>query len=165
MMAYPKKVGDFMILYTPADSPSQIADVFLGGSCTPSHLWRQDLLDALQDTTLTVFSPERSEFPSESLENPVYLHQVDWERQALQHSRTAVFWLDPAKPTSYASRIEIGVPLARHLPCIIGMNPDFPGATYIQAYAPLNAVILTYARFRTAVLQMARSLDGQHSLS
>lgn len=146
-----------MILYTPTDDPTHDADLFLGGSCVPEHPWRKDLLEALRTFSITIYSPERAEFPNESLEDPAYLRQARWEQSALAHSRAAVFWLDPKKPTSYASRLEIGITLGRERPCVIGCLPHFPGAVYLRAYAP-QAVLLTYPDFCEAVLQLARTL-------
>jgi len=146
-----------MILYTPQDAPTQPADLFLGGSCVPATLWRNDLVYRLAALPLTLYSPERLDFPGESLEDPAYLQQVHWERLALAHSRAAIFWLDSQKPTSYASRFEIGVAFGRNQPCLIGCRPDFPGATYLRAYAP-DHIVLGYDRFCDAVQQLATTL-------
>ncbi|MCL5063673.1 MAG: nucleoside 2-deoxyribosyltransferase domain-containing protein [Firmicutes bacterium] len=152
-----------MTLYTPTDRPDQPADLFLAGSCVASNHWREALLAQLDSTTLAIFNPERTDFPPESLNDPRYHDQVAWERTALRHSRCIALWLDSAKPTSYASRLELGVAIGRSIPCIVGMEPDFPGSIYLRTYL-VDPVYLTYAAFERAVLQAASILEARPPL-
>jgi len=145
--------SDHCIVYTPPDlPPHKNADLFLAGSCLKEDLWRDRLLSRLAGTPLIIYNPERSDFPPEDIHDPSYLQQVAWERTALLHSRCIAMWLDHRKPTSYASRIELGVALGHGIPVILGMSPDFPGSTYLHAYIQ-GPIYPTYAEFEDAVLR------------
>lgn len=124
---------------------NRIADIFLAGSILHyptqeemesksrrKYVWRDDVMKGLSDVQGLIFNPERISFPR--LGSKEYLEQINWEREYLRNSKLAVFWLSVQKPTSYASRVEIGFAKGLEILIIIGVEEGFPGAEYIEAF-------------------------------
>ena len=121
------------------------ADIFLAGSILDykkqdeartlsfqDRTWREYIIENLSDINGLIFNPDRIYFPE--IGSKEYFRQIDWEREYLRNSRLAVFWLSAKKPTSYASRVEIGFAIGLGIPIIIGIGKGFPGAEYLEAF-------------------------------
>jgi len=124
---------------------NRIADIFLAGSILhyptqeevefsscQKYVWRDDVIKELSDVQGLIFNPERISFPE--IGSKEYFEQINWEREYLRNSKLAVFWLSAEKPTSYASRVEIGFAKGLKIPIIIGIEEGFHGAEYIEAF-------------------------------
>lgn len=126
-------------------------DVFLAGSILTyetedeadrlslkKNTWREYIIGSVSDLEGTIFNPDRIYFPK--IGSKGYFEQIAWEREYLRRSRLAVFWLSASKPTSYASRVEVGFAIALKIPIILGIEKGFHGATYLEAFTELKPV-------------------------
>ena len=116
---------------------NKTADIFLGGSTIP-YDWRGHIMARLSDIDGLIFNPERTDFPEEGTAE--YRKQIIWERSHLENSRIAVFWLSNEKPTSYASRVEVGLCAGLSIPIVIGIEDGFYGKKYLEAFLEMKPV-------------------------
>ena len=165
-----KSLGDPPTVLRAPERYKGDIDLFLAGSCT-ERKWRHEVEMEIERAGVhaIIADPERDDFPDEGAKE--YGAQVAWEREYLGRARVVAFWLDASKPTSYASRVEIGAAVARDQKIVLGMSPDFPGRPYIETYAGVKAhtdlmgftgaIIATLGGGRK-VEKSARNTDGRY---
>lgn len=75
--------------------------IFLAGSIEmgTASAWQQTVVNALRDFPITIFNPRRDTWNSpfeESINNPVFCEQVNWELDALSEADIIAMYFDPA---------------------------------------------------------------------
>jgi hypothetical protein len=99
---------------TPLDTISQIEPViFLAGSIEmgTARDWQQEITDALVDTAITILNPRRDDWDwtwKQSIDNPVFYEQVNWELDALERADIIFFNFEPTAK-SPISLLELGL--------------------------------------------------------
>lgn len=74
--------------------------VFLAGSIEMGLApdWQKKMTEALQDLPITVYNPRRDDWDSswvQSIDNPQFREQVEWELEALDRATIKSFYIDP----------------------------------------------------------------------
>ena len=136
--------------------------LFLGGSIEMGKAegWQQRLVTELSDYSVTLFNPRRDDWDSswvQSINNPQFYEQVNWELTAIDRADVVVFYFDPATK-SPITLMELGL-------CVIGRDvivccPDgFWRKGNIEVVCDrFNIPLLnTYDEFVTAVKQNLHS--------
>ena len=92
-------------IQAPNPTPSEYKDnftLFLAGSIemgTAEH-WQNRVIEALKDCKrLTIYNPRRADWDSswvQSIDNPQFREQVEWELDHLQRANLAIFYFDPS---------------------------------------------------------------------
>ena len=92
-------------IQAPNPTPSEYKDnftLFLAGSIemgTAEH-WQKRVVEALKDCKrLTIYNPRRDDWDSswvQSIDNPQFIEQVEWELDNLQRANLAIFYFDPS---------------------------------------------------------------------
>ena len=92
-------------IQAPNPTPSEYKDnftLFLAGSIemgTAEH-WQKRVVEALKDCKrLTIYNPRRDDWDSswvQSIDNPQFREQVEWELDHLQRANLAIFYFDPS---------------------------------------------------------------------
>ena len=92
-------------IQAPNPTPSEYKDnftLFLAGSIemgTAEH-WQNRVIEALKDCKrLTIYNPRRADWDSswvQSIDNPQFREQVEWELDNLQRANLAIFYFDPS---------------------------------------------------------------------
>ena len=75
--------------------------IFLGGSIEMgiAEDWQAKLTAALTDYNVALFNPRRNDWDStwvQSIDNPQFNEQVNWELSAIEEADFVVFYFDPA---------------------------------------------------------------------
>ena len=119
------------VLNTNSRNPS----VFLGGSCQGRD-WRLAFFQRFTKMDITFINPSVEDFPKPEISPGEHARQVEWERQALDSSDIAVFWLGEGL-ANQATRVEIGFALGQGKPVLIGAEDGFLGAEHLTAFSGL----------------------------
>ena len=92
-------------IQAPNPTPFEYRDnftLFLAGSIemrTAEH-WQKRVVEALKDCKrLTIYNPRRDDWDSswvQSIDNPQFKEQVEWELEHLQRANLAIFYFDPS---------------------------------------------------------------------
>jgi hypothetical protein len=87
--------------------------VFLGGSIEQGKAikWQKQIITTLKDEEIMFLNPRRDNWDSslvQSIDNPEFCEQVDWELKALELSDLIVMFIDP-NTLSPISLMEIGL--------------------------------------------------------
>ena len=92
-------------IQAPNPTPFEYRDnftLFLAGSIemgTAEH-WQNRVIEALKDCKrLTIYNPRRDDWDSswvQSIDNPQFIEQVEWELDNLQRANLAIFYFDPS---------------------------------------------------------------------
>ena len=92
-------------IQAPNPTPSEYKDnftLFLAGSIemgTAEH-WQKRVIETLKDCKrLTIYNPRRADWDSswvQSIDNPQFIEQVEWELDNLQRANLAIFYFDPS---------------------------------------------------------------------
>ena len=92
-------------IQAPNPTPSEYKDnftLFLAGSIemgTAEH-WQKRVVEALKDCKrLTIYNPRRADWDSswvQSIDNPQFREQVEWELDHLGKSNLVIFYFDPS---------------------------------------------------------------------
>jgi hypothetical protein len=92
-------------IQAPNPTPSEYKDnftLFLAGSIemgTAEH-WQNRVIETLKDCKrLTIYNPRRADWDSswvQSIDNPQFREQVEWELDHLQRANLAIFYFDPS---------------------------------------------------------------------
>lgn len=74
--------------------------VFLGGSIEmgKAELWQESLTEKLKDFDIRILNPRRDDYDGgqkQSIDNPYFKEQVDWELDGLDRSDLIVMYLQP----------------------------------------------------------------------
>jgi hypothetical protein len=96
------------------NSPAALErSVFLAGSIEMGKAedWQSHVELALSDLDVVVFNPRRAAWDSswkQSIDNPHFREQVEWEMDALDRADVVAMWLDP-KTLSPITLLEFGL--------------------------------------------------------
>ena len=92
-------------IQAPNPTPFEYRDnftLFLAGSIemgTAEH-WQNRVIETLKDCKrLTIYNPRRADWDSswvQSIDNPQFKEQVEWELEHLQRANLAIFYFDPS---------------------------------------------------------------------
>lgn len=105
------------IVYAPDDVPSDetfFTRLFLAGSIEmgSARNWQQEYCEMFKDVEgLVVLNPRRPDWDSsweQSIENPQFRQQVEWELTNIRRSKVVAMYLDP-NTKSPISMMELGV--------------------------------------------------------
>src|SRR5437764_2149749 len=74
--------------------------VFLAGSIEMGKAdnWQQRFMQAIEHLSVTVFNPRRDDWDSswvQSIDNPQFAEQVNWELDHITRAENVVFYFDP----------------------------------------------------------------------
>lgn len=106
--------------YRPSDDRIK---VFLAGSIEmgSAEPWQDALLMELEPYEIDVYNPRRKEWDSswvQSITNPQFNEQVNWEIDAIEDADLVVFYFDP-KTKSPITLMELGLVAYRHVRVIV----------------------------------------------
>jgi len=92
---------------------SEKTSIFLAGTIDNGNStdWQKDVEHALKDQDVLVFNPRRDEWDAsweQSISNPIFKQQVEWELEALESS-TVIFLYFTAESKSPISLLELGL--------------------------------------------------------
>jgi len=91
--------------------------VFLAGSIEmgAAEKWQDRVIEAVLDLPITILNPRRDDWDSswvQSIDNPQFREQVEWELECLERANRVVFYLSPGTK-SPITLLEIGA-FTRH---------------------------------------------------
>lgn len=109
--------------------------VFLGGNCRGRD-WRLDFFHRFEQADVTFINPRREPFVDPDLDPSAHARQVAWERQALDESDLAIYWLGEGL-SNQAARVEIGYALGAKKSVLIGAEEGFLGLEHLTAFSGL----------------------------
>lgn len=97
--------------------------VFLAGSIEmgTAEDWQSALLLELESYNIDVYNPRRKQWDSswvQSIDNPHFKEQVNWEIDAIEDADLVVFYFDP-KTKSPITLMELGLVAYRHTRVIV----------------------------------------------
>jgi nucleoside 2-deoxyribosyltransferase len=100
-------------IYAPEDFSQSVRTVFLAGSIETggAENWQDQIIAMLANSDVTVLNPRRPQWDNsweQSLDNPAFVKQVNWELDALQSADCIVLYFDPATK-SPISLMELGL--------------------------------------------------------
>jgi len=104
--------------------------IFLAGSIEMGKAvdWQTQLVEQLAPfSDVTLFNPRRDDWDSswkQSIDDPQFLEQVEWELDHIENSDLVVFYFDPATK-SPISLLELGIVCASKKDAIVCCPPDF----------------------------------------
>jgi hypothetical protein len=86
--------------------------IFLAGSIEMgvAENWQQKFARGMEDTNFTLLNPRRDDWDSsweQSIDNPKFVEQVDWELRMIKGADYVVFYFDP-KTLSPITLMELG---------------------------------------------------------
>ena len=95
------------------DDYNKYKKVFLAGSINQgeSDDWQKKIIDAVQDSERIIFNPRREKWDAswiQSIDNPKFKEQVDWELNALESSDMIIMYFEPGS-ISPISLLEFGL--------------------------------------------------------
>lgn len=110
----------------PLPEPSNEPSIFLAGSIEQgvAQDWQTIFVEALTTLDVLIFNPRRERWDAswvQSIDNPQFRAQVEWELQALEQASVIALYLDPAT-RSPISMLELG--LFAHTNKLIVCCPD-----------------------------------------
>lgn len=87
--------------------------IFLAGSIEmgKAELWQERVVEELSDFNVYIFNPRRGDWNSsweQSIANPQFREQVEWELQALEHADLIIFYFSPGT-LSPITLLELGL--------------------------------------------------------
>jgi hypothetical protein len=85
----------------PHDLPADARAVFLAGSIEmgTASAWQDALTAALADRDVAILNPRRDAWDAtwvQSIDNPMFREQVEWELTGLERADVIAMWFDPA---------------------------------------------------------------------
>lgn len=97
--------------------------VFLAGSIEMGTAddWQSALLEELEPYNIDVYNPRRKQWDAsweQSVNNPKFKEQVDWEIDAIEDADVVVFYFDP-KTKSPITLMELGFVTYRHCRVVV----------------------------------------------
>lgn len=138
-------------------SPADATTVFLAGSIEmgAAEDWQSTLTAALGDRELTVLNPRRDEWDGswrQSIDEPKFREQVEWELDGLDRADVIAMWF-AGGTRSPITLLELGLH-ARSGKLIIGCPPEFWRRGNIEVVAARCGIALhaTWDAFAAAVL-------------
>ena len=102
-----------MIVIKPPTTLNKITSIFCAGSIENGNAenWQQVVEDKLLNKNIIIYNPRRNDWNSDweqSMHNPEFKGQVDWELDSLEISDLILMYFDP-KTTSKISLLELGL--------------------------------------------------------
>lgn len=110
-----KKKSEMLAIET--QSPNRVKpgliNIFLGGSIEMGNAteWQKEVVDALSDLPVQLLNPRRDDWDSnwkQSIDNPEFKRQVEWELNSLELSDIIIFYIDP-NTKSPVTMMELGI--------------------------------------------------------
>ncbi len=100
------------VIKAPEFVSNRIATIFLAGSIEmgAAELWQDRVAALLKDTHWTLLNPRRDDWDSsweQSINNPQFCEQVQWELQGIEDSEYVLLYFDP-KTKSPITLLELG---------------------------------------------------------
>ena len=100
-------------IHPPHDFSEHSPSIFLAGSIEMGKAvdWQADLVTQLADLAVTFLNPRRPSWDSswkQSIDNPVFAEQVNWELDALEHADLVAMYFAPGTQ-SPISLLELGL--------------------------------------------------------
>lgn len=100
-------------VYPPAPIPSKGPRIFLAGSIEMGAApdWQQQVIDALSDQSCIFLNPRRKDWDSSwvaTIDNPVFVEQVEWELAGQEQADLIAMYLDP-QTKAPISLLELGL--------------------------------------------------------
>ena len=98
-------------------APNEINDVgysiFLAGSIEQgkAEKWQDKIVRLLKNEDVIIFNPRRDDWDNswiQSIENPQFREQVEWELRAMEHADCILMYFDP-KTKSPITLLELGL--------------------------------------------------------
>jgi hypothetical protein len=105
------------IVITPpgicSDKSIGYKSIFLAGSINQgeSEDWQKKIIDSVQDSDRVIFNPRRESWDAsweQSIDNPKFKEQVEWELNALEGSDMIIMYFEPGS-ISPISLLEFGL--------------------------------------------------------
>lgn len=105
-------------IQAPNSTAGRTRRVFLAGSIEMGRAdeWQKRFMDATKDMQYTALNPRRSDWDStwkQSIDNPLFKEQVDWELDGIKEADLVVFYFDQAT-YSPITLMELGYVAARN---------------------------------------------------
>ncbi len=102
--------------------------MFLAGSIEMGGAapWQDELVAALDDLAITALNPRRPDWDAswrQSIDEPQFKEQVEWELRGLEHANLVAMYFDPAT-RSPITLLELGL-VARSGRLIVACPPGF----------------------------------------
>jgi len=112
----------------PCDIPAGIASVFLAGSIEmgTAEDWQSSMTARLADMDIVILNPRRDDWDAtwrQSIDDPQFRGQVDWELDGLERARVIALWFVP-ESRAPISLLELGL-TARSGKVIVGCPDGF----------------------------------------
>lgn len=116
------------IIKPPRFIPNNLACVFLAGSIEmgAAENWQQKVERLLSNTGYVVLNPRRDDWDSsweQSIANPQFNEQVNWELQGLEEAEHIILYFDP-NTKSPITLLELGLLAGRSPEKLIVICPD-----------------------------------------
>lgn len=104
------------------------ASVFLGGSIEMGKAvdWQKQIAEALSSSDILILNPRRDNWDSsweQSIDNPQFREQVEWELDALDAADVVVFYFD-ANTKSPITLMELGLHAAENPEKVVVCCPE-----------------------------------------
>lgn len=131
--------------------------VFLGGNCKGRD-WRLDFVRRFDGADITFINPRRERFANPEIDMVAHVNQVLWDREAIEKSDIAVFWLGEGL-ANQASRVEIGFALGAGKAVLIGSEDGFVGMEHLTAFSGL----VLSSSLEGLMNRLASMLSGFHA--
>lgn len=101
------------VIFAPNKLDKNKFTIFLAGSIDMGKAknWQQEIEDKLKDEDVILFNPRRPDWDSsweESITNPQFREQVEWELNALEEADMIVVYFDP-KGKAPITLMELGL--------------------------------------------------------
>lgn len=98
---------------TPIQTRPGVPSIFLAGSIEMgcAEDWQTHFIDAFAATDVTIFNPRRDEWDSsweQSINNPVFREQVEWELAGLEAASVIAMYFDP-RTRAPVTLLELGL--------------------------------------------------------
>jgi len=105
------------MLAIETQSPNRVKpgliNIFLGGSIEMGKAveWQKDVVESLSDLPVQLLNPRRDDWDNsweQSIDNPEFKKQVEWELNSLELSDIIIFYIDP-NTKSPITLMELGI--------------------------------------------------------
>lgn len=110
-----------MKLITAPEATPDNADLFLAGGISNCPDWQQEVIEALEGTSLVVLNPRREFYSTETSA----IEQIKWEHDALRKVNIVLFWF-PEETLCPITLFELGVfSQKKNVEVLVGVHPNY----------------------------------------
>ncbi len=146
----------------PLAVPAEARVVFLAGSIEMGAAadWQAELTAALADRDVVVLNPRRDQWDAswrQSIDEPQFRGQVEWELDGLDRADLIAMWLAPGT-RSPITLLELGLH-ARSGKLVVGCPDGFSRKGNVEVVCARHAIPLC-ADWPSFVAAVTRALDG-----